>query len=98
MPLSATTLTFQPCHEVEPRPVAAHARLRTLLENACQGLSITPEQLHQELEAGGDLPDLVSGVLTSEALRLMAKTLVLMRCSPERERPPEICRKNTGNG
>jgi hypothetical protein len=59
---------------------------------------ITPAQSHQELEVGGYLPDLVSGALTSKALRLMAKTLALMRCSPERERPPKICRENTGNG
>ncbi|MDQ3796105.1 MAG: hypothetical protein M3294_00625 [Pseudomonadota bacterium] len=34
-----------------------------------QGLNITPEQLRQELEAGGDLPDLFSGALTPTALR-----------------------------
>ena len=56
---------------------------------ACQGLSITPEQLRQELEAGGDIPDLVSGTLTSKVLRLTGKTLALMRCSPEREQFPE---------
>ncbi|MDQ3797355.1 MAG: hypothetical protein M3294_07300, partial [Pseudomonadota bacterium] len=66
------------------------------LENACQGLSITPEQLRQELEADGDIPDLVSGALTPEALRLTARTLVLMRCSPENEQLAEICRRNTG--
>jgi hypothetical protein len=42
-------------------------------------LSFTPDQLRQELEAGGDIPDLVSGTLTPEALRLIAKTLALMR-------------------
>jgi hypothetical protein len=71
---------------------------KRMLEVACEGLRLTPEQLRQELEAGGDLPDLVSGALTPNALRLTAKTLALMRCSPESERPPEICRKNTGNG
>ncbi len=59
MPLTATTLTL-PCHKVELRPVAADAGLCTLFENACQGLSIRPEKLQQELEAGGDLFDLVS--------------------------------------
>jgi hypothetical protein len=44
-----------------------------MLEAACQGLNITPEQLQQELEAGGDIPDLVSGRLTPKALRLAAK-------------------------
>jgi hypothetical protein len=96
MASTATTLTL-PCHKVELRPVAAHAGLRTL-ENACRGLSIKPERLHQELETGGDMPDLVSGALTPKALRLIAKTLALMRYPPESERPPEICRKNTGNG
>src|SRR5215218_2043299 len=50
-----------------------------MLEVACQGLSIKPEQLRQELEAGGDVPDLVSGGLTLQALRLTARTLALMR-------------------
>ncbi len=49
VPLTATTLTL-PYHNVELRPVAAHAGLRTLFENSCQGLSITPEQLRQELK------------------------------------------------
>ncbi len=35
--------------------------------------------MRQELEAGGDLPDLVLGALTPKALRLIAKTLALMR-------------------
>jgi hypothetical protein len=74
MPLTATTVTL-PCHKVELRPVAADAGLCTLFENACQGLSIRPEKLQQELEAGGDLFDLVSGALTPKALRLTAKTL-----------------------
>ncbi len=52
-----------------------------LFENACQGLSITPEQLRQELEAGGDIPDLVSGALTPKALRLTAKTLACQESS-----------------
>jgi hypothetical protein len=38
-----------------------------------QGLNITPEQLRQELEAGGDLPILLSGALTPTALRLRAR-------------------------
>jgi hypothetical protein len=59
---------------------------------------ITPEELRQELQEGGDIPDPVSGALTSKAVRLMAKTLALMRCSPASERPAEICRRNTGNG
>jgi cytochrome P450 len=66
MPLAATTLIL-PCYKVELRPVAAHATLRTLIENTCQGLSITPEQLQQELETSGDLPDLVLGELRPAA-------------------------------
>jgi hypothetical protein len=50
-----------------------------MLEVACRGLRITPEQLHQELEEDGDIPDLVSGALTPEALRVTARTLALMR-------------------
>jgi hypothetical protein len=49
MPLTATAVTL-PCHKVELRPVAADAGPRTLFENARQGLSITPEQLQQELK------------------------------------------------
>jgi hypothetical protein len=59
---------------------------------------ITPEQLSQELQKGGDIPNLVSGALTPKALRLIAKTLALMRYPPESGRLAEICRKNTGNG
>jgi TubC N-terminal docking domain len=85
MPCEAATLTL-PCHKEQPQPVAAHAGIRTLFENACQRLSITPKQLRQELREGNDLPDLVSGVLTPKALRLTAKTLALMRYSY----PPEL--------
>ncbi len=55
------------------------AHIDRLLQAACQGLTITPEQLRQELEAGGDLADLPSGALTVKALRLTASTLALMR-------------------
>jgi hypothetical protein len=85
MPLATTTVTLL-CHKVELRPVAAHASLRTAFENAREGLTITPEQLRQALEAAGDLPDLVSGALTPKALRLIARTLALMRYPPENER------------
>ena len=66
-----------PCHKVEPRPFAAHASLHALFENACQGLSVTPEQLQQELTDSCDILDLVSGVLARQALRLTARTLAL---------------------
>jgi hypothetical protein len=49
-----------------------------MLEVACKGLAITPEQLRQELEQGGDIPDLQSGALTLQVLRLTARTLALM--------------------
>ena len=62
IPLTATPLTL-PCHKVELRPVAAHADLHTLFEAACEGLSITPEQLRQELIESGDIPDLTAGAL-----------------------------------
>jgi hypothetical protein len=93
MPLAATIFAL-PCHKVELRPVAAHAGLRTLFENACQGLSIVPEQLHQELEADGDIPDLVAGALTPRALRLTAKTLALICDGPRSGRLAEICRRS----
>ncbi len=78
MPLTATTVTL-PCHKVELRPIATVTGLEHMLEIACQGLSITPEQLRQDLEEGSNLPDVVLGALTAKALRLTAKTLVLMR-------------------
>jgi hypothetical protein len=76
MPLTATTLTL-PCHKEQAQPVAAHAGADRMIETACEDLNITPEQLRQELEAGGDLPDLVSGALTAKVLRLTARTLAL---------------------
>ena len=83
----AVTLAATPCHKVELRPVASSAGLERMLELACQGLSITPEQLHQELEAGGDIPDLVSGALTPAVLRLTVETLDTMRYAGEALEP-----------
>jgi hypothetical protein len=51
------------------------ARLQRTLEPVCQGLSITPEQLRQHLQAGGDLQDLASGALTPKGLRIAALAL-----------------------
>jgi hypothetical protein len=85
MPLTATTLTL-PCHKVELRPVVTNVGLERMLEVACQGLSITPEQLRHELEEDGDLFDLACGALTPKAFWLTAKTLALMRYRPENER------------
>jgi hypothetical protein len=78
VPLTATTVTL-PCHKEQASSVGPLIGLERMIETACQGLSTTPEQLRQELEEGGDLPDLVSGALTPNALRLTAKTLALMR-------------------
>ncbi|MDQ4146388.1 MAG: hypothetical protein M3120_01625 [Pseudomonadota bacterium] len=85
MPLTATTLTL-PCHKEQAQPVAAHAGADHMIETVCEDLNITPEHLFQELEAHGDLPDLISGALTPKALRLTTKTLALMRYRPENER------------
>ncbi len=89
----ATTATL-PCHKVELRPIAINTGLERMLEVVCQGLSITPEQLRQELEVGGDIPDLVSGTLTPAALRLAAETLNTMqyagrRWNPTHQRTPD---------
>jgi hypothetical protein len=78
MPLAATTLTLS-CHKEQASSVGPLIGLEYMIETACQGLSITPEQLRQELEAGSDLPDLASGALTPKALRLAAQILVLLR-------------------
>ena len=72
MPLSATTLAL-PGPAPIARPVPAHAGLGRMLASACQGLSITPAQLRQELIE--DLADLASGELTERRLRQVAETL-----------------------
>ncbi len=97
MPLTATTLTLT-CHKEQVGLVRSRDSLERMLEVACEGLSLTRDQLRHELEAGADIPDLVSGVLTTKASRQTAKTLVLMRYPPESEQLPEICRRNIGNG
>lgn len=76
MPATATTLTMA-CHQPPPPPlVRTHAHLDPLLECACEGLSITAEQLRQALE-DTDLQALATGELTLKALRLTAWTLAL---------------------
>ena len=85
MPRRATSLTL-PVHKPVAQPLPSHFGLCTLFENACQGLSITPEQLQQELEAGGDTPDLVSGALTPAALRQIAETLNTMQRAGDEDR------------
>jgi hypothetical protein len=42
-----------------------------MLARAGDGLRITPEDLRDELVDGGDMPDVASGALTPEALRLV---------------------------
>ena len=80
-----------------PRPpLGSHAGFEHMLEAACEGLSITSGQLHRELEAGGDLPGLVSGALTPQALRLTTRTLALMRYPPESDPLPEHNGETTG--
>jgi hypothetical protein len=65
------------------RTMAVADRLKALGRDPIEGLAHSPrftrEQLRQELEVGGDIPDLVSGRLAPQALRLTARTLVLMR-------------------
>ncbi|MBA3732013.1 MAG: hypothetical protein H0W93_06600 [Gammaproteobacteria bacterium] len=76
-PLSAatahsTTLTLS-CHQIAKRPVRAHAQLDAVLATACQGLSISPSELRQEL--ADDLDAIASGELTVHGLRTVAETL-----------------------
>ena len=76
MPATATTLTL-PCHQPpQPQLERSHAHLDPLLECACAGLMITPEQLRQELK-DTDLQALASGELTLQALCRTARTLAL---------------------
>ena len=78
MPLEATTLTLT-CHKVQTRPAHDPARLRRMVEFACRQLTITREQLRQELEANSDLADMESGAVSVKALRQVAMTLAVMR-------------------
>jgi hypothetical protein len=75
-----------PCHKERVIPAGSLTGVDRMIETACEGLNITPAQLRQELDAGGDIPDVVSGTLTPKALRLTARTLALM-CYPY---PPEL--------
>jgi len=45
------------------------------ITQACEGLSISPMQLYQELDEGGDLPDLAAGNLPPPVLREVARAL-----------------------
>ncbi len=96
VPLTATTLTL-PCHKERVTPVGSHNGLARMIKTACEGLNIMPQQLHQGLDAGGDIPDLVSGTFTPEALWLTAMTLALMRYLPESERLPDLNRELIGD-
>jgi hypothetical protein len=75
--LKATTLTL-PCHKAQHQPMRDPGCLKGMVEDACQGLSITPDQLWRELKEGADLSDLASGALTKHGLHLAAETLALM--------------------
>src|SRR5215212_8543460 len=78
MPLTAATLTL-PCHKTQIRPIGSHDGPERMFEAACRGLSITSEQLRNELDANDDIPDLMSGTLMPATLRLIAETLSTMR-------------------
>jgi hypothetical protein len=88
MPPTATTLTL-PCHTEQVPPVGSHAGLDRMIENACEGLGITPEQLRQELIEDGDIPTLASGELTPQALRVTAETLAALRSSKPLNNDPD---------
>ena len=55
------------------------AHLRRVVALACRRLTITPEELYEELKANGDLADLESGAVSVKALRQVAMTLGAMR-------------------
>lgn len=73
MPLEAATLTL-PSHKPQTGTVRDPARLRRMVEDACRGLSITPEQLWTALEENGDLTDVECGALSPDGLRLVAES------------------------
>lgn len=90
MPLTATTLTLSARTAKDWCKLETcwnPTRLRRMIEAACKGLSITPEQLRAELEAGGDIHDLAPGELSERGLRMVAETLTVMRYPY----PPEVC-------
>jgi len=55
------------------------AQALALIKAACQGLSVTPDQLRDELTDGGDMPNVESGALSTETLRQVAEALSLTR-------------------
>jgi hypothetical protein len=48
---------------------------------ACHRLTITPEELWQELEASGDIADLESGAISAKALRQVAMIIAAVRAA-----------------
>lgn len=50
-----------------------------MIAEACQGQSISPDQLKAELEPGGDMPSLENGELIPGGLRITAEILSIMR-------------------
>lgn len=63
--------------------------INALIHAVCEDLCITEEQLYAELEEGGDLPDIRSGTITFNALRLTTETLALMRYTSNAEQETE---------
>jgi hypothetical protein len=78
---TATTLTLPGAKPTNTVVALDEARIAAALKRACYGLPLTEGQLRAELQEAGDLPDVVSGALTPEALRQIAETLALMRVS-----------------
>jgi hypothetical protein len=68
-----------PRHEVQTRPLRDPARLRRAVDLACRRLTITPEQLWQELEANSHLADMELGAVSVKVLREVAMTLAAIR-------------------
>ncbi len=73
-------------HKEQAPPAGSYDGLERMSKMTCEGLNITFEQFHAELIGSGDISDPQSGALTPKALRLMAKTLALMRYPY----PPEL--------
>jgi hypothetical protein len=79
MPPTANTVVVPGgvCELAPDIPSPHDEAIDALIRDACRGLRITPEALRDELV--DDMDDLRAGVLTPEALRLVAETLDLMR-------------------
>jgi hypothetical protein len=75
---AATTLTLPGAKPTGTIIALDEARIMRALKRACEALLLSPDDLRTELDES-DLADVVPGVLSPKALRLVARTISLMQ-------------------